>query len=305
VSLYTNTSFNPILSEALNKIGENNFVGTKIFPVRNVSSKVGEYPTFGTDQFDNNSSKARAAGSLFPRQDFEYNKQTYAAVQYALEGVLPDEDETAASEAGVTDAAAAIAQKLQRNLMVGHELRCAAALTGAGFASTDATAAFSSASTAKPIIDIQNAVERLNAHGFYDNIALIIETSLFNEMINTNDVRGIFNGNGTYTNRQVLLDAFGVNEIIITPTRYNSAAKANTSNRTKIWSTSEIYVAQVAGGDFANGGFGRTLSFGPDGGVFTAEVYRDEPIKSDVLRVYNSVDEVVINSHAGQKIAAV
>ena len=305
MSLYTNTSFNPILSEALNKIGENNFVGTKIFPVRNVGTKVGEYPIFGTDQFDNNSSKARAAGSLFPRQDFEYNKQTYATVQYALEGVLPDEDETAASEAGVTDASAAIAQKLQRNLMVGHELRCAAALTGAGFASTNATAAFSDAAAAKPIIDIQNAVERLNAHGFYDNIALIIETSLFNEMINTNDVRGIFNGNGTYTNRQVLLDAFGVNEIIITPTRYNGAAKGNTSNREKIWSTSEIYVAQIAGGDFANGGFGRTLSFGPDGGVFTAEVYRDEPIKSDILRVYNSVDEVVINEHAGQKIAQV
>lgn len=304
MSLYTNTSFNPILSEALNKIGENNFVGTKIFPVRNVGTKVGEYPIFGTDQFDNNSSKARAAGSLFPRQDFEYNKQTYATVQYALEGVLPDEDETAASEAGVTDASAAIAQKLQRNLMVGHELRCAAALTGAGFTGTPATGKFdgTGAKTPTPIIDIQNAVERLNAHGFYDNIALIIETSLFNKMINTDDVRGIFNGNGTYTNRQVLLDAFGVNEIIITPTRYNGAAKGNTSTRERIWKTDELYVAQVAGGDFANGGFGRTLSFGPDGGLFTAEVYRDEPIKSDILRVYNSVDEVVINTHAGQKI---
>lgn len=305
MSLYTNTSFNPILSEALNKIGENNFVGTKIFPVRNVGTKVGEYPTFSADQFDNNSSKARASGSLFPRQDFEYNKQTFACEQYALEGVLPDEDGTAASEAGVTDAAAAIAQKLQRNLMVGHELRCAAALTGAGFESTPATAAFDgSGSAPTPIVDIQNAVERLNAQGFYDNIALILETSLFNKMINTDDVRGIFNGNGTYTNRQVLLDAFGVNEIIITPTRYNSSAKGNASSRSRIWKTDELYVAQVAGGDFANGGFGRTLSFGPDGGVFTAEVYRDEPIKSDVLRVYNSVDEVVVNSNAGQKIAS-
>lgn len=301
MSLYTSASFNPILSEALNKIGENRFVGTQILPVRNVSTKNGQYPVFGAAQFDNNASKARAAGSLFARQDFSYDQAEYLCKQYALEGVLPDEDETQANADGVTDAAASIAQKLQRDLMVGHELRVAAQIAAAGFNATAATAAMSAAG-AKPIEDIQNAVERLNGNGFYDNLALIIETSLFNEMINTDDVRGIFNGNGQYNNRQVMLDAFGVNQIIICPTRYNSAAKGKAAARTKIWETDTMYVGQVAGGDFANGGFGRTLSFGPDGGVFTAETYRDEPIKSDVLRVLNSVDESIINTEACEKI---
>jgi hypothetical protein len=303
MSLYTSSTFNPVLSEALNKIGLNQFVGTKVLPVRDVATKNGQYPTFGEDQFDLNASKERAAGSLFARRDFSYGQQDYSCKQYALEGVLPDEDESKANDDGITDAKGAIAQKLQRDLMVGHELRVAAAMAAAGFTATAATGAMDgSGTTPTPIRDIQNAVERLNGNGFYDGLALIIETSLFNEMINTSDVRGIFNGNGQYTNRQVILDALGVQEIIITPTRYNSAAKGKAATRSKIWSDDSYFVGQVASGDFANGGFGRTLSYGPDGGVFSAEDYRDEPIKSDVLRVLNSVDEAIINTNACEKI---
>jgi hypothetical protein len=303
MSLYTSATFNPVLSEALNKIGENQFVGTQILPVRNVSTKTGQYPVFGDDQFDLNASVARAAGSAFARRDFAYGQQDFSCQQYALEGLLPDEDLTKANDDGVTDAAAAIAQKLQRDIMVGHELRVAAAINAAAFNATAQTGGvMSDAAAAKPIASIQNAVERLNGNGFYDNLALVIETSLFNEMINTVDVRGIFNGNGQYTNRQVILDALGVNQIILCPTRYNSAAKGKAAVRSKIWSDSTYFVGQVGGGDFANGGFGRTLAYTPDGGVFSAEQYRDEPIKSDVLRVFNSVDEVIINTNACEKI---
>ncbi len=303
MSLSTSASFNPILSEALNKIGENKFVGTQLLPIRNAPTKNGDYPVFDDDQFDLNASQVRSSGSAFARRDFDYSKQSYACQQYALEGVLPDEDASLASDNGISDAAGSIAQKLQRDIMVGHELRVAALMTSAGFNGTPVTGAKEmSDADAKPIIDIQNAVERLNANGFYDNLSLMMELSLFNEMLNTPDVRGIFNGNGQYTNRQVLRDAFGVSNIIILPTRYNSAAKGAAASRSKIWEDDEYFVGQVAGGDFSNGGFGRTIAYSADGGAFTAETYRDEPIKSDVLRVYNSVDEVIINTNACEKI---
>ena len=305
MSLTTSASFNPILSEALNKIGENKFVGTQLLPIRVAPTKNGDYPVFDDDQFDLNASQVRSSGSAFARRDFDYSKQSYACKQYALEGVLPDEDASLASDNGISDAAGGIAQKLQRDIMVGHELRVAALMTGANFTGTATTGAkqMSDTANAKPIIDIQNAVERLNANGFYDNLSLMMELSLFNEMLNTDDVRGIFNGNGQYTNRQVLRDAFGVSEIIILPTRYNSAAKGAAADRSvKIWDDTEYFVGQIGGGDFSNGGFGRTIAYSADGGAFTAETYRDEPIKSDVLRVYNSVDEVIINTNACEKI---
>jgi len=189
-------------------------------------SKNGDYPVFDSDQFDLNASAVRAPGSSFSRRDFAYTKQSFACKQYALEGVLPDEDEVEAAENGISDASAAIAQKLQRDLMVGHELRVATLLQGASFATGSTTAALSSASSATPIKDIQNAVEVLNGNGFYDNLALIIELSIFNELINTDDVRSIFNGNGQYTDRQVLRDARrGRMTSSSARPRYNSAAK--------------------------------------------------------------------------------
>lgn len=302
MSLYANSAFNPVLSEALNKIGENRFVGTQILPIRNVGTKNGDYPVFGDDQFDLDASKVRSAGSAFARRDFDYSKQSYACIQYALEGVLPDEDASKANDDGISDATGAIAQKLQRDLMVGHERRVQSALSGAGFNATGATDVMSDSAGAKPITDIQNAVERLNANGMFDNLALIIESSLYNEMLNTDDVRGIFNGNGQYVQKDILRGALGVDNIIVCPTRYNASAKGQTASRTKIWETDTYYVAQIAGGEFSNGGIGRTLAYSPDGGAFSAETYRDEPIKSDVLRVLMSVDEVIINSNAGEEI---
>lgn len=302
MSLSTSASFNPVLSEALNKIGANQFVGTQILPPRLVGTKRGDYPVLGAEQFDNNASKARSPGSAFARIDGVYGQQSYQTKQYGLEHLFPDEDQTQADDDGFLDAKSAYAQKLQRNLMVGHELRVQSVVYGAAFNTTNATATMSSSSSARPIVDIQQAVERLQGNGFMDNIALIIEASLFNEMINTDEVREIFNGAGIYTNRQVILDALGVQSIIVCPTRYNAAAKGQNANRTRVWPTDKYLVAQVAGGDFANGGIGRTLAYAPDGGIFTAEEYRDEDHKSDVLRVFNSVDEVVINTNAGEII---
>lgn len=246
MSLTTSATFNPILSEALNKVGGNKFVGLSILPVRNVGTKSGTYPVFDADHFDNDTSKQRAPGSKFARRDFKYSSQDYKCLQYGLEGVLPDEDETQASEDGITEASGAIAAELQRDLMVGHELRVKDIVYGASYNSTAATAAMSAGATAKPIKDIQNAVERLGGNGFNDNLALIIEESLFNEMLNVDDVRSIFNGNGQYTDRQVLRDALGVSQIIVCPTRYNSAAKGKSATRAKVWPTDQYLVAQIA-----------------------------------------------------------
>ena len=301
MSVSTDATFLPILSESLNKIPENRFVGLQILPSRLVGTKNGQYPVFGTEQFDNDWSKERAPGSNFSRRDFKYDAQDYSCKQYALEGVLPDEDESKANDDGITDVQSALAMKLQRDLLVGHERRVSSVVYGAGFNATNATATMGSAS-AKPIQDVQNAVERLNGNGHYDGLALIIEVSLFNRLINTDDVRKIFNGAAVYTNRQVLLDAMGVQQIILCPSRFNSAGKGKDASRSRIWPTDKYMVGSVAGGDFAAGGFGRTIAYGPDGGVFTAETYRQETIKSDVLRVFNSVDEVVINTTAAEII---
>lgn len=303
MSLTTTKTFNPVLTEALNKIGPQEFVGLSILPPRMVSTKSGEYPVFESEQFDNDWSEERRPGTPSKRRDFAYDQGDYQCKQYMLEGTLPDEDRSKANDDGISDVEATLAMKLRRDLMVGHERRTEDLIYNASFNSTGATATVGSAN-ARPIKDIQNAVERLQANGHQDNIALIVEVGLWNGILNTDDVRKIFNGAAVYNNRQVLLDAFGIQDIIFCPTRYNASAKGKTASRTRIWPTDKYMVASIAEGDFSAGGMGRTLAYSEDGGIFTAEAYRDEGVKSDILRVYNSVDEVVINTTAGEIITS-
>jgi hypothetical protein len=305
MSVSSTETFNPILSDALNKIGPNQFVGTRILPPRFVLTNKGDYPVFESSQFDNDTSKPKAPGAAYPRTDTQYGLATFKCQKYGLEHAFPDEDQNQSQDDGIDDIKAMRGVQLMRDLMVGHERRVSALMQAAAFNSTAQTGAvMATSATAKPIVTIQNAVERLSANGFTERLALIMESGLFNAMLNTDDVRDIFNGAGVYTNRQVLLDAFGVNEIIICPTRFNSAAKGKDGSRSKVWPTNQYYVAQVAGGDYANGGFGRTMAYTPNGGLFSAMEWRDENHESDILRVFNSVDEVVINVNACEKITS-
>lgn len=305
MALTTTAAFDPILSDMLDKIGMNDFPGLRILPPAERGISQGKYPIFDAEQFDNDSAKKRAPGTKFSRRDFKYGQQSFDTEQYGEEGVLPDEDANQADQDGISDARGAIAKFLRRDLLVGHDRRVADVVYNAAFNSTSATAAMSSNSTAKPIEDMQNAVERLKLKGFTDNLKLVIESSLWQEFKNTDDVREIFNGNGQFFQEQVLRDAIGIDEIIICNSAYNSAAKGKSASRTKIWPTDKYLIGRITGGDFANGGFGRTIAYNENGGVFSAEEYRDETIKADVLRVYNAVDEVISNTLEAELITGV
>lgn len=304
MALYGNPTavFQPVLAQALNALGDNRFVGTRILGTYQSPVSEGGYPVFGAEQFDNDQSKKRAPGSAFARNSFDYDEQTFKTTQYGIETKLPDEQRNKATQDGLNDIAATISDMDARNVMVGHEVRVSTLLYGASFNSTAATDAMSSAATAKPIVDIQNAVERLSNKGFMDRIALVIEQSLYNELINTDDMRNITNGAGSYPNGELLRSIVGVDEVIICSANYNTAAKGKSASRSKIWPTDKYFVGQVAGGNFSAGGVGRTIAYNPNGGLMSVESYRDEKVKSDILRTYNEVDEVIINTNAGELI---
>ena len=217
--------------------------------------------------------------------------------------MLDDLDIANARTDALLDIATVAANQLADDLMVGHELRVASALSGASFNSTAATAVMSNASTATPIKDINDAVQRLNGNGIFRGINLIIESSLYQEMLQTDDMRNLINGSGTlaFATDQVAR-VLGVDDVIICNSRYNSAAKGQSRSSAKIWPTTSFYVASLANGPFSNGGIGRTLAYNARGGVSVSETYRTEQPPASVVRVRNCVDEIIINANAGEKI---
>ena len=162
----------------------------------------------------------------------------------------------------------------------------------------------STVATATPIADINNAVMRLNANGIFRGINLVIEASLYQEMLQTDDMRNLINGSGTFAwATDQVARVLGVDDVIVAKSQYNSAMKGQTRSGTKVWPTTSYYVASLANGPFSNGGIGRTLAYNARGGQFVSETYRTEQPPASVVRVRNCVDEIIINANAGEIIS--
>ena len=299
----SSASFNPIINEAVNEVDRQEFVGTRILPVQGTDTQTGKYVLIKGNQFDNDISKPRAAGANFASTSGEFESASFECVEYGVENMLDDLDIANAQTDALLDIATVAANQLADDLMVGHELRVASALSGASFNSTAATAAMSAASTATPIADVSNAVMRLNANGIFRGIHLVMEASLYQEMLQTDDMRNLINGSGTFAwATDQVARVLGVDEVVICNTRYNSAAKGQSMTTSKIWPTASYYVASLANGPFSSGGIGRTLAYNARGGQFVSETYRTEQPPASVVRVRNCVDEIIINANAGEKV---
>tara|TARA_R110000824_G_scaffold119633_2_gene273776 strand:+ start:646 stop:1575 length:930 start_codon:yes stop_codon:yes gene_type:complete len=297
-------SFQPVIAEAVNEVDRQQFVGARILPFQTVGAKSATYAKIKAAEFDNDISKPRAAGSNFARTSSEYESATYDCIEYGVENSMDDLDLAAAETDAQLDIATVAANQLADDLMIGHEIRTANAISGAGFNSTAATAAMSVVASATPIADITNAVLRLNANGIFRGIRLIVEASLYAEMLQTDDMRNLINGSGSmfYSEDQVAR-ILGVDSVIVCNTRYNAAVKGQTGSRSKVFSDSSYYVAQVADGPLSNGGIGRTLYYNARQSFqFVTETFRTEMPPASVVRVRMTTDELIINDFAGEKI---
>ena len=305
MSIFASSSatFQPIINEVVNEVDRQQFVGNSILPLVQTSTQKGKYAKIVANQFDNDVSKPRAAGSNFARTSGEYESGSFECVEYGVENSLDDLNIVEAASDALLDIVSVSANQLADDLMVGHELRVASALSGASFNSTAATAAMSVAASATPIADVNNAVIRLNQNGIFNNIQLIMEASLYQEMLQTDDMRNLINGSGTmFWSQDQVARVLGVDGVVLCKTRYNSAKKGQSASRADIWPTSSYYVASIAGGPLSSGGIGRTMAYTRRGGAFVSETYRTEQPPANVVRVRMNTDELITNALAGEKI---
>jgi len=305
MSIFASSSatFQPIINEVVNEVDRQEFVGGQILPIVQTSTQKGKFPKIVASQFDNDISKPRAAGSNFARTSGQFESGSFECVEYGVENQLDDLNIVEAASDALLDIVSVAANQLADDLMVGHELRVASALSGASFTSTAATAAMSDATNATPIQDVNNAVLRLNQNGIFNNISLVMEASLYQEMTQTNDLRNLINGSGTLAfSQDQVARVLGVDNIILCKTRYNSAKKGQTASRSDIWPTNAYYVASIVGGPLSSGGIGRTMAYTRRGGAFVSETYRTEQPPANVVRVRMNTDELISNALAGQKI---
>ena len=294
---------------------ETGLIGTRVMPILNVPVLAGQYPSFKLKegQLLKSDVKVRDPYSTFPRGTRSFTQETYTALEYGYEEAV--DDVIAADVSRFFDAEVIAAKLSRRKLLLAHELRVAGQIFNTGnFTSTNSGTAYTTANLATFDIaeDIQLALDRMISNGESTaNTRVVIPYPVWTRARAStkfqNRLRGAGISSDTILNAstQAAAEVFGVSEVLIGRAAYDSAAEGVAFSSANIWANTYIWVGSVteSGAGYFGGGAGFTLNwseYGPAVGVFT---YRDESIKSNIVRASHYVAEKVVNTNGGQLIA--
>jgi hypothetical protein len=294
---------------------ETNLIGTRVMPILNVPVRAGQYPSFKLKegQLLKSDVKQRAPYSAFARGTRAFNYESYSALEYGYEEAV--DDTVTADISRFFDAEVIAAKLARRKLLLAHELRTAAAIFNATtFTSTNSGTAYTTANLATFDVgqDVQEAIDRLLSNGESStNLRVVIPYPVWTRIRAStkfqNRLRGVGLSTDTILNASTdaAAQVFGVQEVLIGRASYDSAPEGIAFSSSNVWANTYIWVGSVteSSSGYFGGGAGFTLNwseYGPAVGVFT---YRDETIKSNIVRAAHYVSEKVVNSNAGQLIA--
>jgi hypothetical protein len=283
----------------------NLFIGTEVMPVFSSDVRSGAYLklNLGDSEALNDDALKIAAGAGYPRTSRRFTSDSFDAIEYGLEEVLPDSNRRDLDR--FFDTEVNIAAMLLRQIQVSHEARVASAAFAAnGLTAISASAAYTDANITSFDVpgDVAAAKLELAKYGVLPN-TLIMSMPVFERIRRSAKVQNQFFGIVPSDQSRLLSEgevaaAVGVDRVLVGRAPKNTAKKGQVYSGGFIWSNTYMALANTVGGDFSGGGFGRTIVWAADSPVpFVSETYRDEARRADVLRVrQNSAEKVIDGS---------
>jgi len=283
----------------------NLFIGTEVMPVFSSDVRSGAYLklNLGDSEALNDDALKIAAGAGYPRTSRRFTSDSFDAIEYGLEEVLPDSNRRDLDR--FFDTEVNIAGMLLRQIQVSHEARVASAAFAAnGLTAISASAAYTDANITSFDVpgDVAAAKLELAKYGVLAN-TLIMSMPVFERIRRSAKVQNQFFGIVPSDQSRLLSEgevaaAVGVDRVLVGRAPKNTAKKGQVYSGGFIWSNTYMALANTVGGDFSGGGFGRTIVWAADSPVpFVSETYRDEARRADVLRVrQNSAEKVIDGS---------
>lgn len=294
---------------------ESGLIGTSVMPILNVPVRAGQYPSFvlKEGQLLKSEVKNRAPYSTYARGTRSFNQDTYTALEYGYEEAV--DDTVTLDVARFFDAEVVAAKLAKRKLLLAHELRVSGAIfNSSNFTSTNSATAYTTANIATfdAAADVQDALDRMLAKGeSTSNAKVVIPFPVWTRLRAStkfqNRLRGTGLSSDTILNAstQAAAEVFGVAEVLIGRAAYDSAPEGVAFSSSNVWANTYIWVGNVteASAGFFGGGAGFTLNWSEYGPAIGVSTYRDESIKSNIVRASHYTAEKVVNANAGQLIA--
>ena len=293
---------------------EAGLIGSGVMPILDVPVRAGQYPSFvlKEGQLLKSDMKTRSPYSAFARGTRAFVQDTYTALEYGYEEAV--DDTVTLDVARFFDAEVIAAKLAKRKLLLAHELRVASKIFDSGtFTATNSGTAYTTANLATFDAgqDVQEAIDRLLSKGeSTSNLKVVIPYPVWTRIRASTKFQNRLRGTGLSTDTilnastQAAAEVFGVAEVLIGRASYDTAPEGVAFSAGNVWANTFIWVGSVtqASAGYFGGGAGFTLNWSEYGPAIGVSTYREEAIKSNIVRASQYTAEKVVNANAGQLI---
>jgi hypothetical protein len=288
------------------------FIGLKVLPPAPLKLPTGHYPKITIAKGDTMraTAKKRTPGSKFDRWQSAIDDGTLTLVQVSEELQIPDEQSLVYEDYFAFEQVYAkeCTNRLQRSV----ELDVAATIfnvTTGYFDATNGAVAYTAANiaTMTPVADILAAIRVVKARGERPN-TLIFPGPVYDRVRTCTDMRNFVAGSVNPGARvtggtiQMAFDSHGITQVLIADGYVNQSEPGKATDLNLIWPTTYVGVMSCKEGQLLSGGVGRTFFWEKEGPLFNIQSYRDETVKSNVIRSLKTALEGLTNTRAGTLI---
>lgn len=290
---------------------QNEFIGTRVLPIFKTQVKEAAFSAISREGYLRDADTKRAPRSGYNRDGFEAEDKTFACEEHGLEGPLDDSERNLYA----SDFAAELVttKVVARRLLQAQEKRIAdlilntSTFTGASLYS-DYSGAPWDAVGSDVIGQISVAREKVRANcGMPPNALLMSRTNLERLVLNTAISTKIqYTSIPTYEQVvRALSGLLNLKYIYVADGVRNSAKEGQAFAGADIWGDDYAMVARLIENseDLKEPGLGRTFLWVADSPEnATVEEYRDETVRSNVYRVRQNVDEMLLDANYGHML---
>jgi len=308
--------------EFMDEADAEGLIAYRVLPIFEVATQAGKFGRIPLEQLLMKRDVKRASGSGYSRSKWTFKDDSYSTDEYGAEE--PTDDRERRMYANYFDAEQIASFRARRVMLEAAEQRVADAVfdtnvwTGSALATTVSTTwVLANKATATPVDDVENAcVKAWEGSGLWPN-AIVMERRRFralrhmDQIVDRGRATGYF-GSGTVRPGDVTTAAlaaiFDLDEVIVGGMAKNSANEGAAATIASVWNNTKAMVCKVSSSnDIRIPCIGRTFHWGEDGSLVggTVESYRDETVRSDIVRVRHDVDEKIFYKQAGHLLNGV
>lgn len=304
----TSVVFRPDLSvqlqEYADKKAAGKFLAPRACPIWNSSEQSGEYPIMNRENFKKRNPNARTEGGAYNRIIGEVGQGTFSCDEHGLEN--PVDDRRRRRFARYFDAQASAARQTWFQNMLNWEYRVSQLYANSGWTNHNVTTAWTTTATAVPLTDLETGINTLeDASGcISQDISLIIPRADYQELMKVAEI--IAKIANTYPGIQPkdlapsqVANMLEIKQVLIARSVQDSTEEGVAESDSQIWTAGVMYLAVLAdpGDDLEEPCAARTILWTGDSPEMpVVETYREDKVRSNIIRVRDDTDEVMLGA---------